>query len=103
MDPPAPPPLAAITRPATEIAGKSQADVVVGSTTINRGHADYYALELANLILGRLGLMGRLGANVRDKQGLAYYAYSGIEPARTASVWSSRAAVPPDNVERALE
>ena len=41
----------------------------VGVATIPRGHRDYYALDVGNLILGRLGLMGRLGAEVRDRQG----------------------------------
>ena len=72
------------------------------SPRIARSHPDYFALDTANLILGRLGLMGRLGANVRDLQGLAYYAYSQIEPGRGGSVWSSRAGINPDNVERAI-
>jgi zinc protease len=90
-------------RESTEIAGKSQADLAIGLATIPRGDADYYALDVANLILGRLGLMGRLGAEVRDRQGLAYYAHSQIEPRRTGSLWSARAGVDPANVERALE
>ena len=66
-------------RATTEIPGKSQADLAVGWLSLPRSHPDYYAFEIVNLILGRLGLMGRLGANVRDKQGLAYYAYSTID------------------------
>jgi zinc protease len=46
--------------------------------------------------------MGRLGANVRDRQGLAYYAFSAIEPGRTSSLWLARAGVDPRNTERAL-
>jgi zinc protease len=91
------------TRTNEEIAGKSQADVALGIATISRRHEDYYALDLANLILGRLGLMGRLGAHVRDRQGLAYYAYSQIEPRNDGSLWVARAGVDPGNVERAIE
>jgi zinc protease len=88
---------------ATEaIPGKSQADIAVGVASIPRGHADYYALDVANLILGRLGLMGRLGAEVRDRQGLAYYASSQLEPRRDGTLWAARAGVDPENVERAL-
>lgn len=84
------------------IEGKSQADLAVGMATISRGHPDYYALDIANLILGRLGLMGRLGAEVRDRYGLAYYAFSQIEPRTDGSLWSARAGVDPGNIERAL-
>jgi zinc protease len=54
------------------------------------------------MILGRLGLMGRLGAEVRDRQGLAYYASSQLEPRRDSTLWAARAGVDPDNVERAV-
>ena len=89
-------------RTVIEIPGKSQADLAVGWLTLPRSDPDYQAFEIANLILGRLGLMGRLGANVRDKQGLAYYAYSTIDAGSQASLWSSRAGVDPSNVEKAI-
>jgi zinc protease len=89
---------------ATEaIPGKSQADIAAGLATIPRGHPDYYALDVANLILGRLGLMGRLGAEVRDRQGLAYHASSQLEPRRDGTLWAARAGVDPKNIERALD
>ncbi|MFT4037323.1 MAG: pitrilysin family protein [Thermomicrobiales bacterium] len=86
-----------------EIPGKSQADLAAGITTIPRLHPDFLPLDVANLVLGRLGLMGRLGAEVRDRQGLAYYVFSQIEPRRDGTLWSARAGVDPGNVERALE
>jgi zinc protease len=85
------------------VPGKSQADISIGVPTIPRRHADWYALNVANVILGQLGLMGRLGANVRDKQGLAYYAYSRIGAGRKSSVWSAAAGVDPGNVGRAID
>jgi zinc protease len=85
------------------IPGKSQADIAAGVATIPREHPDYYALDIANMILGRLGLMGRLGAEVRDRQGLAYYASSQLEPRRDSTLWSARAGVDPENVERAVD
>jgi zinc protease len=84
------------------IPGKSQADIAVGVATIPRGHPDFYALDIGNLILGRLGLMGRLGAEVRDRLGLAYYASSQLEPRRDGTLWAARAGVDPENIERAL-
>ncbi len=102
-DPPAAPARSGTESTREGIPGKSQADLAIGLPTIPRSHPDYYALDVANLILGRLGLMGRLGANVRDKQGLAYYAFSGLEAGRTGSVWAARAGVDPANVERARD
>lgn len=84
------------------IPGKSQADLALGATTISRNDPDYYALDVANLILGRLGLMGRLGAEVRDRQGMAYYVFSQIETRRDGSLWTARAGVDPGNIERAI-
>ena len=83
--------------------GKSQADVVIGYPVVSRLDPAFQAFDMANLILGRLGLMGRLGANVRDKQGLAYYAVSMVEPGRAGSVWLARAGVDPKNIDRAID
>jgi zinc protease len=98
---PAPPTRPTGSRDTATIAGKSQADLAIGRLTLPRSSPDYYPLEMGNLVLGRLGLMGRLGANVRDRQGLAYYAYSAIEPGKQGSLWVARAGVDPANVERA--
>jgi len=84
------------------IPGKSQADVVIGFPVLSRLDPGFQPFDMANLILGRLGLMGRLGANVRDRQGLAYYAVSMVEPGRAGSVWLARAGVDPKNIDRAI-
>ena len=47
--------------------------------------------------------MGRLGAEVRDRQGLAYHVSSQLEPRNDGSLWVARAGVAPANVERARE
>ena len=91
-----------MVRTTEAIPGKTQVDIAAGVATIPRGHEDYYALDIANMILGRLGLMGRLGAEVRDRQGLAYYASSQLEPRRDSTLWAARAGVDPENVERAV-
>ena len=86
------------------VKGKSQADIAIGFPTLPRSlDREYFALNMGNVILGQLGLMGRLGANVRDRQGLAYYAYSQLAGGTANSVWTARAGVDPGNVERALE
>ena len=86
-----------------ELPGKSQADIAIGGVAIPRLSPDFQALNVANLILGRLGLMGRLGESVREKQGLAYYAFSGLEVGIGTGFWSARAGVNPDNIDRAIE
>jgi zinc protease len=82
--------------------GKTQADVVVGLPTLDRGSADYYALSFANHILGRIYFMGRFGEKVRDEQGLAYYAYSELNGSYGRGQWLVRAGVNPSNMDKAL-
>lgn len=100
--PPAAPPAAGPRRDAA-LAGKTQADIALGLPTLSRTDPDYYALDTANLILGRLGLYGRLGQTVREEQGLAYYSYSLLEGTLGPSPWAARAGVAPANVARAVE
>ena len=92
-----------IVKKKTPLAGKTQADVVIGYPGLRRTDPDYYALSLGDLIFGRLGLYGRLGASVRDKQGLAYYVYSGVEANLGAGPWAVHAGVNPKNLDRAIE
>jgi len=82
---------------------KTQADIVWGLPALSRSSADYYAARVTNAILGQVGLMGRLGANVRDKQGLAYYASSGLEAGLGAGPWIVYAGVAPGDVDRTVE
>jgi zinc protease len=85
------------------MAGKTQADVVLGTTTFDRSGPDYYALSFANHILGRMYFMGRFGEKVRDEQGLAYYVYSELQAGIGNGPWLVRAGVNPANLDRALE
>lgn len=82
--------------------GKVQADFVTGAYAVARSHPDYYALRVANCILGQFGMMGRLGANVRDDQGLAYYCYSALMAERGGGVWMAAAGVNPEDLEQAV-
>lgn len=82
--------------------GKTQADVVIGLPTLDRGSPDYYALSFANHILGRMYFMGRFGEKVRDEQGLAYYAYSELQGSFGRGAWLVRAGVNPGNLDKAL-
>ena len=93
----------AVTRKVSTIAGKTQADIAIGLPAISRSDPDYEALRVANLILGRLGLMGRLGASVRERQGMAYYASSSVSAGLARGTWTAYAGVDPANIDRAIE
>lgn len=97
------PPLSAVSRRDIAMPGKVQSDVIWAVHGLRRDDPDYYAAMMANMILGRLGMGGRLGENVRERQGMAYYCYSGLEADLGAGPWSAAAGVNPANVERAVE
>src|SRR5579864_2210782 len=103
--PPVPPagPAPSVQRREVKIPGKTQADIVLGVPGFTRTSPDYYAGTMADLILGRLGLMGRLGASVRDEEGLAYYVYSQAQAGFFGGPWAVRAGVNPANVGRAID
>ena len=84
-----------------DIPGKAQVDLIWGVVGMPRSSPDYYAAMMANLILGRLGLMGRLGARLRDSEGLAYYVSSSSPSSRGPYPWTISAGVHPDNLDRA--
>lgn len=85
------------------IAGKTQSDVVLGVVGPARLSEDYQAVRMANSILGEFGMMGRIGENVRVRNGMAYYASSRVEGGHGPGAWYIAAGVNPVNVERALE
>lgn len=104
--PPKPlPPPTQVTRTSATIPmpHKSQADFAAGRVAVPRAHPDYYALNLANLLFGRIGLYGRLGASVRDSLGLAYYAFSSLEARLAGGHWSVSAGVNPKNLVKAVK
>ena len=85
------------------LSGKTQSDLIIGRTCIKRSHPDFYALRIANMILGRLGMMGRLGETVREARGLAYGISSDLDAGIGAGPWSVRAGVNPTNIDAAID
>ncbi len=85
-----------------DMPSKSQADIALGLQAIPRVHPDFYALSLANLLFGIIGMYGRLGASVREEKGLAYYSYSRLRVLRSGGHWSVLAGVNPGNLETAI-
>lgn len=90
-------------RVAIPMAHKSQVDIVMAGPGVPRHHPDFLALTMVNLILGNLGLMGRLGERVREREGMAYYVSSRATSRLWSGEWMSNAGVAPENVERTLE
>ncbi len=85
------------------LAGKTQADLVMGTLGPCRKDADFMAASLGNNILGQFGMMGRIGDAVREKSGLAYYASTSLNAWISSGSWEVNAGVNPANLERAIE
>jgi zinc protease len=81
---------------------KSQSDVAYGFISINRLDPAYCSHWMMNTILGQFGLGGRLAENIRERQGMAYYAFSSFDPSLGPGPLVIRAGVDPANVARAI-
>ncbi|MEW6406249.1 MAG: pitrilysin family protein [Chloroflexota bacterium] len=86
-----------------EIAGKSQSDIVIGTVGPRRKDDDFLAASLGNSALGQFGMMGRIGEIVREKSGLAYYAYSSLNTGIGPGSWEVSAGVNPKNVKKTID
>ncbi|HEX9681374.1 MAG TPA: pitrilysin family protein [Anaerolineales bacterium] len=93
----------AVLRQVVPIPGKVQADVVLGAPGPSRFEAHFLAAALANSVLGRFGMMGRIGETVREKAGLAYYAYSSLEGGPGPGSWKTVAGVHPGHLEETVD
>jgi zinc protease len=95
------------THPAREervlpMMNKAQADIAYGFTTIVRSDPSYYAYSLMNNALDQYGIGGRLGDSIRERQGMAYYAFSSFDANVVEGPLLIRAGVNPANVDRAI-
>ncbi len=82
--------------------GKVQADIAVGFVAVARADPAYESYWLMNTILGQYALGGRLGARIRERQGMAYYVSSAFEAADVPGPLLIRAGVDPGNVGSVL-
>jgi zinc protease len=81
---------------------KAQADIAYGFVTVSRTDPAYYPSWLMNTVLGQYGIGGRIGDDVRERQGLAYYAYSAFDPHVIPGPLMVRAGVDGANVDRTI-
>ena len=86
-----------------EMPAKPQSEIVYGVTTVRRLDPRFPAYWMMNIIFGQFGLGGRLADNIRERQGMAYYAFSTFDPAAAEAPLLIRAGVDPSDVDRTLE
>ncbi len=82
---------------------KSQSDLLIGVIGPNRAAPEYLTATVGNNILGQFGMYGRIGHSVREKSGLAYYAYSHVSGGIGPGIWCAGAGVDPANVDQAID
>lgn len=103
--PPVLPPVPALLESQSQrvdIAGKSQADIVLGTCGPMRKSADFLAASLGNSVLGQFGMYGRIGEMLREQAGLAYYASSSLSGGIGPGPWFISAGVDPVNLDQAI-
>jgi zinc protease len=86
-----------------EMMNKAQTDIAYGFTAIRRDAPEYYAAWLMNNILGEYAIGGRLGDSIRERQGMAYYVFSGLDASVIPGPLVVRAGVSPANVDRTIQ
>lgn len=83
--------------------GKSQSDIVLGWPGLASRDPDFELARACNSILGQFGMGGRLGENVRQRQGMAYYASSHLETNMAGGSWYAIAGVNPANIDQTVK
>lgn len=81
---------------------KSQVEIRMGHPALKRTDPDYYATYLMNTVLGGSSGVGRLFADVRDNQGLAYGVWSYFDANLHGGTFLAGAGVNPANVDKAV-
>ena len=84
--------------------GKSQSDIAYGFTAIRRldPRYDAYFVHEQHPRASSVSADG-LADNIRERQGMAYYAFSTLDPSVGVGPLIVRAGVDPDHVARTLE
>ena len=77
--------------------------IAYGFPAIRRDAPEYHAAWLMNNILGEYAIGGRLGDSIRERQGMAYYVFSGLDASVIPGPLLIRAGVSPANVDRTIQ
>ena len=81
----------------------AQAHVLLGQPGFERRDPDFFALTVANHILGGGGFTARLTEEVREKRGLTYSVYSYFAPGEHAGAFTIGLQTRPDQAQQALD
>jgi zinc protease len=82
--------------------GKSQAITYMGNTGINRKDPRFYAALVLNQILGGDTISSRLGAEVRDRQGLTYGIFSNFLAGKNFGTFLIEMQTNPEDTNKAI-
>ena len=96
-------PVTATLRKHVPIPGKSQTDLVMGCSGPCRRSPDFVAASLGNNILGQFGMYGRIGDVVRERSGMAYYAYASLNSGTGPGSWEVAAGINPANLDKTID
>lgn len=96
-------PVTATLRKHVPIPGKSQTDLVMGCSGPCRRSPDFVAASLGNNILGQFGMYGRIGDVVRERSGMAYYAYASLNSGTGPGSWEVAAGINPSNLDKTID
>jgi zinc protease len=101
--PPAPRPRKTQQRRAI-LPGANQAEVIIGYFGPARRDEDYIAAQICDTLLGRIGMYGRLGRELRDRRGLGYHTYSRLEGGLGPGPWTCQVGgVAPSEIASAID
>jgi len=92
----------AVVRVNPIIPGKTQAITYMGNISINRKDHRFYAALVLNQILGGDTLSSRLGAEVRDRQGLTYGIYSNFMAGKNSGTFLIEMQTSPEDTKAAI-
>lgn len=92
------------TGPRVKIQNKKtdQAHILLGVRGVPFGHRDEHIAKILSVILGG-GLSSRLGIEIREKQGLAYYVRTDSEKYSDTGYLATRTGVPVKKVDQAIK
>ena len=80
----------------------AQTHILVGQPGVKRGDPDYFPLYVGNHVLGGGGMVSRLFAEVREKRGLSYSAYSYFSPMKFEGPFIAGLQTKTEQVDEAL-
>lgn len=82
--------------------GKAQAITYMGHRGIKRQDSRYYAAVVLNQILGGDTVSSRLGAEIRDRQGLTYGIYSSVHAGKNFGTFAIEMQTAPEDARKAI-